>query len=1560
MTGMEQEKESTKEWKRLVRMNEQDRVSQASSLATISAFPVHGKGSDGKVQTFGKRARAVKRDPNCPVVIRGWLYKQDSSGLKLWKRRWFVLSDFCLFYYKDSREESVLGSIPLPSYNILFCAPRECKHRKYAFKAVHQGMRSYVFSADTQEDMLGWVRALSQSANMEMEGSLNRRCSSYQDFTRIGGSSESLALPETPSVRNGPTQMTVQGNGSQNESSPLVGGRMGTPQLEHRGRQKNIRQSPSPRTSTATNLGGHRRRGQSLTQETAEQDTLPLNYSHQTPPQTMKSIGPSPLTPRSQLGSRPHTPVGRVDIRPQDDPLLSPQSMGSAPPSPKLDFSPCSLTPTTEKRHTLNRPIPGYSSLHPISTARRAAGKACSPGGQAGLLPPLPPPRIAPVPPPPHHHHHHRSHMSVCLLQPAMVPAPATSDLFQERDQQMRTPESEVDAVLTRLCGCDKLLQSLSIEMAELQADKDNVQCALEMARLQLEEWKGQGFRGQGVRGQEGLLSQKALLQDNLVTIRARMCDVSMEMERVWCQYERMESELSVLRSHLQHICRFGRPQEQSQAQRELWMMEDILCGLKANRNHFRNMLRLPRQIVASPILQKSVLHPGAPGPQTDGMQNDASMGVQSEPPPRPPLPQELQGTNQDREVEQGWLESESELEGLYSGLSSHHRSEQSGESSSVLSGDRKKSDNMPGTLPGLTASNWSTPDTTVKRVRMSEEEQRERMKRNQERLANQKKAPTSSPTNHSQSQRPSPPKEEPPFPLRVTRVLTAVLPSALVARRVSVEDPPYELATPLPEQISPGMHQLVPDQNRKSHRKHRELFLEKRHQNSNRVPMEVMKDGHDQSLAFACQEPSSEMTEQKSNLPHTSRELPNHQHTAAIEDDTSLFYQKSPKSSTSEMQGATEKSILPEASSIEPEISLRQHRCDWSGSGNGSLHSDLRSRDENGCSAFTGSVQANGRREKVGGRASFLVSDLEVDPDLCLTPEQRDAKLRRVERIRARVIRSAVRESNVRPNSPQTGDNIERLMKHSFTLPNNASKRQMAAGSGDSEEYCCVQGVDCDHCCHSYEDPDLSINVTTEPHPARVPPLNVIKVEGSTERENSVLKKCTQRPLKGHRGDTDVSSWHHKGVPQKNFLSSNHTTKLTVFPTNNSLESTQEAGNSRPFQYVTKKVEEVTGNRNETPFLPTNRRAEWFLSTNQMVKCIPLINPNIKSVTGENATSEDHNSSTCDFTIQHTVTDATSESLLSAAKQSADSLEEDALSTFPEASEQGTQTNSTAIHTSSPKNLPKHNYNPDPIKLANETKESDHPDSDITEELTLFASQKELPKQTTIKCEEPQNLVSALNKQQESPPNSGYDTANTEDCNTPECLTKQITPYATINFDAARGSLAEANTEVVLSSEPQDPQLGDQNVCPALCVKKIPHSSPKSTHELHIYEEIAYGATLRDNQSQECPVAVKDLPSSNPLSFRYTEHIPISLPGHSAFSSQSAETLMETGNGLSTEVQTESEGTSENLELSERKGKEVCLRRDQANLNSKPKNGNDNQSSPFIKARVTVVRTSL
>ncbi|KAK1790262.1 hypothetical protein P4O66_014167, partial [Electrophorus voltai] len=56
--------------------------------------------SSKKVHNFGKRSNSIKRNPNAPVVKSNWLYKQDSTGMKMWKKRWFVLSDMCLFYYR--------------------------------------------------------------------------------------------------------------------------------------------------------------------------------------------------------------------------------------------------------------------------------------------------------------------------------------------------------------------------------------------------------------------------------------------------------------------------------------------------------------------------------------------------------------------------------------------------------------------------------------------------------------------------------------------------------------------------------------------------------------------------------------------------------------------------------------------------------------------------------------------------------------------------------------------------------------------------------------------------------------------------------------------------------------------------------------------------------------------------------------------------------------------------------------------------------------------------------------------------------------------------------------------------------------------------------------------------------------------------------------------------------------------------------------------------------------------------------------------------------------------
>uniref|UniRef100_A0A8C2MDI8 Pleckstrin homology domain containing, family A member 7 n=1 Tax=Cricetulus griseus TaxID=10029 RepID=A0A8C2MDI8_CRIGR len=169
-------------------------TSTAGTTSTLEAKPGPKiTKSSSKVHSFGKRDQAIRRNLNVPVVVRGWLHKQDSSGMRLWKRRWFVLADYCLFYYKDSREEAVLGSIPLPSYVISPVAPEDRISRKYSFKAVHtgmraliyssttagsqtehSGMRTYYFSADTLEDMNAWVRAMNQAAQVLSRSSLKR------------------------------------------------------------------------------------------------------------------------------------------------------------------------------------------------------------------------------------------------------------------------------------------------------------------------------------------------------------------------------------------------------------------------------------------------------------------------------------------------------------------------------------------------------------------------------------------------------------------------------------------------------------------------------------------------------------------------------------------------------------------------------------------------------------------------------------------------------------------------------------------------------------------------------------------------------------------------------------------------------------------------------------------------------------------------------------------------------------------------------------------------------------------------------------------------------------------------------------------------------------------------------------------------------------------------------------------------------------------------------------------------------------------------------------------
>ncbi|XP_042191882.1 pleckstrin homology domain-containing family A member 5 isoform X13 [Callorhinchus milii] len=151
-------------------VSEVSNYTMASEMTLVPMSPVgRSSRSSKKIHNFGKRSNSIKRNANAPVIKRGWLYKQDSTGMKLWKKRWFVLADLCLFYYRDDKEEGILGSILLPSFKIGPVSPEDHINRKYAFKAAHPNMRTYYFYTDTVKEMESWMKVMIEAALVQTE-----------------------------------------------------------------------------------------------------------------------------------------------------------------------------------------------------------------------------------------------------------------------------------------------------------------------------------------------------------------------------------------------------------------------------------------------------------------------------------------------------------------------------------------------------------------------------------------------------------------------------------------------------------------------------------------------------------------------------------------------------------------------------------------------------------------------------------------------------------------------------------------------------------------------------------------------------------------------------------------------------------------------------------------------------------------------------------------------------------------------------------------------------------------------------------------------------------------------------------------------------------------------------------------------------------------------------------------------------------------------------------------------------------------------------------------------
>ncbi|KAL7977395.1 hypothetical protein Chor_009344, partial [Crotalus horridus] len=490
-----------------------------------------------KVHTFGKRANSIKRDPNSPVVLRGWLYKQDSSGLKLWKRRWFVLSNYCLFYYRDSREEMVLGSILLPSYEIRTAFSKEKKNRRFVFKT--HGCPSPV------------------------------SCTKFSSRPRtpLPPSSESPP-PPSPSRISQPSPV-LSLRSSRAYSLPLAPAESPKLPRTHPSDAQDARWSPHD---------VHRSPPRSAVAQAASCDDLSIMSS----PRIMHA----------------NTPMGRVDIAPNKCLPNNPYAVAlpahkghSLTPADRYDVFPTSedsyARHYTQSPHLHRVQLVGEDGLT-TSMGRLQQNRFTDRGY---LSPPVGPSRALVM-----SRLHGRlitphSASSSYLHLPPLPPLPT-------RPTPGKRTSIGITALLTKLCGQDKLLRGLEEETGQLRAEKERLEKALEVTHLRLEEFKGQDATV------EKICYQQRQLQDELVHIRARLCDLALDSERVWEDYTALENDVQMLKGSLEHIRISGHPQDQAAAQQDLWRIHDILAGLRCSHANYRTLEN-----------RRSGVSPGSPSP---------------------------------------------------------------------------------------------------------------------------------------------------------------------------------------------------------------------------------------------------------------------------------------------------------------------------------------------------------------------------------------------------------------------------------------------------------------------------------------------------------------------------------------------------------------------------------------------------------------------------------------------------------------------------------------------------------------------------------------------------------------------------------------------------------------------------------------------------------------------------------------------------------------------------------------------------------------------------------
>uniref|UniRef100_L7M763 PH domain-containing protein n=1 Tax=Rhipicephalus pulchellus TaxID=72859 RepID=L7M763_RHIPC len=129
-----------------------------------------------------------------PVDREGWLLKRGEVN-RAYQRRWFLLKGNLLFYFEKKTDREPLGVVILEGCTVELAENEEM----FAFKVVFHGAgnRMYMLSADTQESMEAWMKALACASYDYMKlmvAELQRQLSQVAEAERLAKCGNTVPL----------------------------------------------------------------------------------------------------------------------------------------------------------------------------------------------------------------------------------------------------------------------------------------------------------------------------------------------------------------------------------------------------------------------------------------------------------------------------------------------------------------------------------------------------------------------------------------------------------------------------------------------------------------------------------------------------------------------------------------------------------------------------------------------------------------------------------------------------------------------------------------------------------------------------------------------------------------------------------------------------------------------------------------------------------------------------------------------------------------------------------------------------------------------------------------------------------------------------------------------------------------------------------------------------------------------------------------------------------------------------------------------------------------------